>query len=435
MVKAKQRDLAGGPHMRAAAKLERDAANVDDPHDVAVLLAEEGHRARRDGVFVRHLPRLDRQILPYMRVHLGLDRGELLALDGTVMAEIETQPLGRYDRARLAHVCAQDFAQRGMNEVGGGVIPFDIAATRLVHLRERGGRLERLPERSDYGILAVDFFNAFNRQLPPVACYDPGVADLAARLGVKRILLEDQLELIAGLPECDGLSFSLGGVVTNPTLLALLLQLHPFATALPPFAAFRRRFPGRPRAPALLAERLLEALDVYCLPALASDHLREVDRESIGIVELERVVARNCLCALYLLHPRQPSFDRLEEALLFGARDALDVLFLGDELGIDVAHHARDGPGERRERGLPPAEQPRMAHGATQDPPEHVAAALVRGVDSISEEKCDRARVVGEHAERRARWPAIVWPADDLDGLRDDGLEQVRIEIRWKVLH
>src|SRR5256885_2962390 len=74
--------------------------------------AEDGIRDYKvTGVQTCALP-IYRQILPHVRVHLGLDRGELLAFDGTMVAEIEAQPLGRYDRPGLSHVRAQDLAQR-----------------------------------------------------------------------------------------------------------------------------------------------------------------------------------------------------------------------------------------------------------------------------------------------------------------------------------
>src|SRR2546422_5710833 len=75
--------------MRPAAQLERHATNVYDADHVAILLAEQGHRARRDRVFIGHLAGLDRQILPHVRIDLGFDGGELVALDRAVMAEIE----------------------------------------------------------------------------------------------------------------------------------------------------------------------------------------------------------------------------------------------------------------------------------------------------------------------------------------------------------
>ena len=101
--------------MRAAAQLERHPRHVDDAHHVPVFLTEQRHRPRRNRLLVRRLPGLDREILPHVRIDFGLDRGELIALDRTVMAEVEAQPLGRDDRTRLTHVGAEDFAQRGMH--------------------------------------------------------------------------------------------------------------------------------------------------------------------------------------------------------------------------------------------------------------------------------------------------------------------------------
>ena len=43
-------DVAGRPHMRAAAQLDAEPRNGDDAHAVAVLLAEECHRAVTNGV-------------------------------------------------------------------------------------------------------------------------------------------------------------------------------------------------------------------------------------------------------------------------------------------------------------------------------------------------------------------------------------------------
>ena len=145
-----------------------------------------------------------------MRIDFGLDRRELIALDRTVMAEVEAQPLGRDDRTRLTHVGAEDFAQRGMHQMRRGVVAFDIAAPRFVDLRDRGRRLERLTECPHDGAPAIDFVDAFDRQLPAVARDHAGVTDLATGLRVERILLENQLELVAGLPKRDRLRLRFG---------------------------------------------------------------------------------------------------------------------------------------------------------------------------------------------------------------------------------
>ena len=90
------------------------------------------------------------------------------------------------------------------------MVAFDIAAPRLVDLRERGRRLERLTECPDDGAAAIDFVDAFDRQLPAVAGDHTGVTDLTTGLRVERILLENQLELIARLPKRDRLRLRFG---------------------------------------------------------------------------------------------------------------------------------------------------------------------------------------------------------------------------------
>src|SRR5882762_8451300 len=109
------------------------------------------------------------------------------------------------------------------------------------------------------------------------------------------------------------------------------------------------------------------------MAVLRRDHLREIERESIRVVQLEGILAGNDRLMTQLLHPREAALDRLEEPLLLGTRDALDVRFLRAELRIDIAHHARDRADEWRERGLAPAQEPDVPHRAPQNAPQDVA--------------------------------------------------------------
>src|SRR5712692_5316214 len=147
-----------------------------------------------------------------------------------------------------------------MDEMRRGVIALDIAAPCLIHLSDCGRRLECFTEGPHDGALAVDLFDVLDRQLPAVAFDHAGVADLTARFGVEGILFEDQLQLITTLAKRERLGLSLGGVVADPFLLALLLDLDPLA----PCPSVRRAddFSSRPRAAPLLPQCLLESLDV-----------------------------------------------------------------------------------------------------------------------------------------------------------------------------
>ena len=103
-----------------------------------------------------------------------------------------------------------------------------------------------------------------------------------------------------------------------------------------------------------------------------------------------------------LLEPPESAVDGLQEAVLLGLGHLADVPCLGRELGIDVAHGGHHHLGERRQRRLPPAEQPGVANGAAQNAAQHVAPALVARIDAVGQQEAHRPRVVRQHAVGRA---------------------------------
>ena len=78
-----------------------------------------------------------------------------------------------------------------MHEMRRGVVPLDIAAPGFIDLGHGSRRLKRLTKGPDDRALPVHLLDTFDGQLPPVALHDAGIADLATRLRVERVLLED----------------------------------------------------------------------------------------------------------------------------------------------------------------------------------------------------------------------------------------------------
>ena len=107
---------------------------------VAVLLAEERHGAAGDGLVVFHDAGLALGVGADLGVDQALDLGELLRLDGLVVGEVEAQPVRRDERALLRDVGAEHAAQRGVQEVRGGVVEHGGGARGGVDL---GGDLAR----------------------------------------------------------------------------------------------------------------------------------------------------------------------------------------------------------------------------------------------------------------------------------------------------
>ena len=104
-------DLGGRAHVGAAAELDRPAVDVDDAYDVAVLLAEEHHRAEIARLRQRRLEDPHRQVREDALVDALLHLGALLRREWRRMREVEAELVRPHGRARLANVVAEHFLQ------------------------------------------------------------------------------------------------------------------------------------------------------------------------------------------------------------------------------------------------------------------------------------------------------------------------------------
>ena len=87
------------------------------------------------------------------------------------------------------------------------------------------------------------------------------------------------------------------------------------------------------------------------MPALARELDGELDREAVGRLERERVLARDRAARGRLLEELHPALERLGEALLLGGEDAPDLVAVLGELRVRVAHlldHRRRQAGDER---------------------------------------------------------------------------------------
>ena len=120
-------DFAGGGNVGAAAEFAAVTASVHDAHGLAVFLAEEGEGAF--GFFVElGFVGGDGGVFEDALVDETLDLTELGGSDGLEVGEIEAETVGGVERAGLADVRAEDFAQGPVEEVGRGVVAVDGAA-------------------------------------------------------------------------------------------------------------------------------------------------------------------------------------------------------------------------------------------------------------------------------------------------------------------
>ena len=127
------------------------------------------------------------------------------------------------------------------------------------------------------------------------------IADLPARLAVERGPVEGQLAFLAGgdrlralSADQDRLQRRLGGdrLVSEELVLA---QLGGERLVRVGHRGLARA--GERAACALLLHQLLERVDVHRGAALGGDHLGEIEREAVGVVQLEGQVSADALRA------------------------------------------------------------------------------------------------------------------------------------------
>jgi hypothetical protein len=123
----KRSDVARRPHVRAAAELDAEPGHGDDPHLLAVLLSEEGHRAGLDRLLGGSLFSLHGPVQEHLLVDHVLDGAPVVLRQRLDVRDVEAQPVGRDEGAGLPHVRAEPGAQGGVELMGGGV----VAARRI----------------------------------------------------------------------------------------------------------------------------------------------------------------------------------------------------------------------------------------------------------------------------------------------------------------
>ena len=112
----------------------------------------------------------------------------------------EAQPVGSYQRTGLAHVQAEHLPERGVQQVGGGMVAGGVFASDGIDVGVHGlaeadgatGDLAEVDDQAGHDLLGV------GDGYPTAVARDvSGVADLATAFGVERGLEQDDLDVLA----------------------------------------------------------------------------------------------------------------------------------------------------------------------------------------------------------------------------------------------
>lgn len=335
--------------MRAAAELFGEVAHFDEPHDGAVFFPEE-----REGVFGNfaegHFSPPDGGVFENLFVCEVFNLAELVGSRSLVVREVEAQPFGIHVGARLPYVRAEHLAHCPVEYVGRGVVPLYRAAAHNVDSGGNFGAYGILFEHplADFveHVAGVVHFGVENFARGSVYLYEAGIADLPALFGVKRRLRHYHEVRVGALDYRAYGGREVGEVrVVVAGELRGMLDLRGVGDA----DDFPRLGVARPLA--LLVHLGLEALFVNGHVALARDELREVEREAVGIVENEGLVARDAaLGHSDVVEQLQAPVECAGKALFLVFYDFKYDFPLLFELGEYGRHLLYDGLGELCEK-------------------------------------------------------------------------------------
>ena len=139
--------------------------------------------------------------------------------------------------------------------------------------------------------------------------------------------------------------------------------------------------------------------------ALARDVVGEIDREAVGVVELEDRLAVDGLRGAELRDGRveddHAGLERARELLAFLEQHVAHARLLLDELGKCLAHHLDQRGHQLVEERRALAELVAVTHGAPRDATQYVATAFVRRHHAVDDEEAAGADVIRDHAQAR----------------------------------
>ena len=400
-----QANVTGRLHMGAAAQLAA-AANVQHTHHLAVLLAKQHDRTGFLGAVDVHHPRLGAGVGQDFGVHLRLNAANLLGRDRRVVGEVKTGALGIDQRTLLLHMAAQHLAQGLVHDVrdrvvahgGGALRGVDLRLHRVAHL-QAALRQHTLVAKH----IGFDFLGIHHLKLRGAGADQAFITDLAAALGIKRRGIEHHHTRFTGLQLLHWCAVAVqrhhAGVAGE-----LVVTHKGVARAAVVQRLVHLELTGCTRLVFLHVHGGLEAGFVHRQTTLPAHIGRQIQREAVGVVQLERHLTRQLLGAtcergLQNLHA---VFQRLVKTLFFGLEHLGDALGIGLEVGVGVAHERHQIGHQLVEERRLAAELVTVADGAAHDAALHIAAAFVARDHAVGHQKGGGAQVVGDHAQAGA---------------------------------
>ena len=207
--------------------------------------------------------------------------------------------IGRDERAGLPHMVAQHLPQRGVQQVGGGVVAGGVVATATLHDGLDAvadgdlARTDRSDVRDDVAVGA----GVGNLELRSIGADQPGVADLPAALGVERRFAQHDADAVADLRPPDQFAVAddrsdrgcgCGLLVAGERGRYVQFSEEFCFAVVPEVCSLSREFLVR-------VKQRIEPFDVNGQIPLSRDLLSDLKRHAESVIQNERLETRDLL--------------------------------------------------------------------------------------------------------------------------------------------
>ena len=223
------------------------------------------------------------------------------------------------------------------------------------------------------------------------------VAQLAAHLGIEAgtVKHDDRLAAFADLIAKS--AFGNDGQNLCLAFCAVISDEHRVGHGFAEFnagpAEVAQRLARFACAYALLLHQILEFIGVDAHSLVCAHLDRQIDRETVGVIKLERVGTGEGGLPFCLVLGKQigedlhAGVDRLVKALFLGADHLSDIILLFAKLGILALVFMDDGIDDLVKESVVHAKQLAVTRSPAQQTSQNIAASLVRGQNAVADQE------------------------------------------------
>ena len=409
-----QTDFSSVGNMTTAAQLAGEIAYLNNTNHIAILLTEQSSNA----LFAS----LGKGGFKDVRCGSGHDNavGELFNLlqlfgcNRLEVSEVEAKTIRANIATCLLNVSAKNLAKSSMQDMSARMVARDAGTTLSVNLcRNRhanckcsGSNGGNMAYQAFFWRLGIDYL-----KLHTISGDGAGIANLAAHFSVERGNVKHNFALLASSEGINAFTvahnranLSIGGkaLIANELGCTKLLQEIGMNAAVGAPCSFGVLNVCSASAIALLFHAASKFLFIDGITTFFADFRSYLDGKTVGVMQ-DKGGRAGKHGAFHLgkgiVEVSLTLTKRCTKALFFGENNALDKLFVLDELGIHVAHKLDDLVNVVGKEGTFDAKGVALHNRATKQTTQNIAATLVGGKNAIGDHKRDRTAVVSDDAK------------------------------------